>query len=361
MAEGYCYDREVPDEFDVAIVGAGQAGLALGYYLQRQGRNFTILDGAREIGASWRGRWDSLTLFSPARYDALPGLAFPAPANCYPGKDAVADYLASYAKEFDLPVQLERRVTRLEQRGGRYLLETTRGPLVAQQVVVATGPFHCPRLPPFAKRLGSEVTQLHSSRYRSPGSLPPGEVLVVGTGNSGWQIALELAASRDVVLAGRELPRVPPEVLGRSIFWWMETTGVTRIPGGSALGKRMRRNDDVVIGYPPPAHLRERLRRVPRVVDATAGRVAFADGPSLAVSNVVWATGYRQEFGWVKSPVFDGRGRPVHRRGVTASPGLYFLGLRWLHTTGSALLGFVGRDARYIARRIAAFWAASGS
>ncbi|HEX7002621.1 MAG TPA: NAD(P)-binding domain-containing protein [Trueperaceae bacterium] len=343
----------MPEAFQVVIVGAGQAGLALGYYLKRQGAHFQIFDSGPQVGYSWRRRWDSLTLFSPARYDALPGLPFPARPDSFPGKDEVADYLARYAEVFDLPVRLNQEVVALERRGHDFLLETEDSTVLAKQVVVATGPFQRPYIPPFADRLDPHVTQLHSSEYRNTESLPPGDVLVVGTGNSGWQIAVDLAATRDVVLSGRELPRVPLRILGRSIFWWIRATGIMLVPANSALGRRMSSNDNILIGDRPPSLLGERLKRAPRAVDAQGDTVTFADGSRASFSNVVWATGYRNAYSWIRLPVFDDEGRPLHRRGVTSVPGLYFLGLRWQHTTGSALLGWVHRDARYLAKRIA--------
>lgn len=343
------------ERFDVVVVGAGQAGLAMGYHLQRLGLRFVVLERNAEVGASWRQRWDSLRLFTPARYDALPGLPFPLAPESYPGKDDVADYLRRYAEVFDIPVRTNTAVTRLEPEGAGFRLQTD-GPAVhAHQVVVATGPFQRPAVPPFAAGLDDAVTQLHSAEYRGPEALPDGEVLVVGGGNSGVQIAVELAVTRRVHLSrSRPLPTVPARVLGRSLFWWLETLGLTRVPADSALGRRMRRHDDVVIG----TRTRDLVRAGavvprPRAVSARGDRVAFADGSHLPVRTVMWATGYRPDFSWVRAPVLDPRGEPVHRRGVTAVPGLYFLGLRWQHTTGSALLGWVDRDAAFLVQEIA--------
>ena len=312
------------------------------------------MDGAAAVGSSWREHWDSLQLFTPAQYNALPGLPFPQPADTYPGKDEVADYLQEYAARFAMPVRLSTRVTGLKRGRGEFLIETEGAQLSAEQVVVATGPFHGPSIPDLARDLSPEVRQLHSSGYLNPEALSTGAVLVVGGGNSGAQIAQELAASRQVYLSqGRRLPVVPPRLWGRSLFWWLETLGVTKVPADSALGRRMRGNDDVVIGARPRELLRAgRLVLLPRAVGAGGGVVVFADGRRLAVSTVIWATGYRSDYGWLDLPVLDAEGQPVHRRGVSTAAGLYFLGLRWQHTTGSALLGWVGHDAAFIAEQI---------
>lgn len=342
------------DRFQVVVVGAGQAGLALGYYLQQQGLHFATLDGATEVGTSWRDRWDSLQLFTPSQYAALPGSPFPAPTDTYPSKDEVAGYLKGYAKRFDLPVRLNTRVVRLEREEEGYLVRTEASSLLAEQVVIATGPFQRPFVPALAHELAAEVVQLHSSDYRHSRALPAGEVLVVGAGNSGMQIAQELAASRQVHLSqGRILPSVPPRILGRSLFWWLETFGLTKVPAQSALGKRMQANDEIMIGTRPAELLRSgQLVLLPRATRAHGTVVAFTDGRTLEVRTVIWATGYRPDYGWIDVPVFDERGEPLHRRGVTAIPGLHFLGLRWQHTTGSALLGWVRRDAAFLAEQI---------
>ena len=237
------------DALDVLVIGAGQAGLATAYHLQRHGLRFLVVDAAPAIGHAWRSRWDSLRLFSPAQYDGLPGLAFPAPADTYPTKDEVADYLETYATRFDLPVLLGCAVRRLERVDGRFAVHTSQGTLMAHQVVVATGPFQTPALP--AVDLPAHITQLHSAAYRTPADLPPGPVLVVGAGNSGRQIALELAATHDVTLAiGTEPLQLPQRILGRDLFWWLTRLGVLTKTSDSLLARRMRARGDLVIGTP---------------------------------------------------------------------------------------------------------------
>src|SRR3990172_1655015 len=230
------------ESVEVAVVGGGQAGLALGYYLKQQGREFAILEAAPEIGLSWRTRWDSLTLFTPSQLSNLPGLAFPGPADHYSGKDEVADYIAHYAATCDIPVRLGARVTSLRRASERYVLESEAGTLEAEQVVVATCPFACPYRPPFAANVSADVFNIHSSEYRNPDQLPPGDVLIVGAGTSGAQIAEELCKARGVHLSvGKKNPYMPQRIAGRDVFWWMSRLGLTNVTINSHLGKRLSR------------------------------------------------------------------------------------------------------------------------
>jgi putative flavoprotein involved in K+ transport len=342
--------------YEVVVIGGGQAGLAMGYHLARQGRRFVILDVAPAVGHVWRTRWDSLRLFTPARYSALPGLAFPGDPERYPGKDEVADYLALYADAFDLPLRLGEavRAVRALPGGSGFAVETSSALYRAEQVVVATGPFQCPRTPALAGGLAPEVVQLHSSEYRNPDALPPGEVLVVGGGNSGVQIAAELAGARRVTLAlGEKQVCLPERLLGRSLFWYLEKGGAMRITVDSRLGRKASRRE-LLIGQSPSDLSRDLgVRRVGRAERAEGERVHFQDGTTVDAAVVVWATGFRSDYRWMDVPVLDGRGLPVHRRGITALPGLCFLGLPWQYTRGSALIGWVGRDAAFLAARIA--------
>ncbi|MEV0565642.1 NAD(P)-binding domain-containing protein [Dactylosporangium sp. NPDC050588] len=337
------------------VVGGGQAGLATGYHLRRAGIGCAVLDAHPRVGDAWRRRWDSLTLFTPRRFDALPGLAFPGDPDGHPGKDEVADYLAGYAEHFALPVHTGCAVTGLRPAtDGGFVAETGTGEWTARQVVVAGGAFHTPSVPAVAARLAPSVVQLHSSDYRNPAGIPDGDVVVVGAGNTGVQIAAELAAAgRRVTIAYDELgPVLPQRLLGRDIFWWFSRLGTMGLSGERGIGARIRAQNPV-IGTDVRGLLRT-VRRTGRVVDAERDALVSADGTRHPVAAVVWATGFRPSYPWMHVPVLDGRGAPVHRGGVTDWPGLYFVGLPWQRARGSAVLGWVGRDAEVIAGHAAA-------
>jgi putative flavoprotein involved in K+ transport len=345
----------ITNRHDVVVVGGGQAGLTAGYFLARQDLSFLILEAASEPAAAWRARWDSLRLFTPARYDSLPGIAFPGDPDRYPTRDEVADYLTDYAAHFDLPVELNSRVRAVRRADGGYLVELDDRAYEAEQVVLATGPFQVPFVPRVAEQIGDAVVQLHSAAYRSPDSLPEGRVLVVGGGNTGFQIAEELSGSREVHLSiGSKQTPLPQRILGRDLFWYLEATGLLRKTTDSRIGRRMS-SRDTLIGSTPRRLRKRGVQLHSRAVGATDSTVRFDDGTQLDVDGIVWATGFRSDHSWVDAPVFDGSGRPVHRRGVTESPGLYFLGLSWQHTRGSALLGWVKDDAEHIAREVDSF------
>jgi putative flavoprotein involved in K+ transport len=340
---------------DVVVIGGGQAGLAMAWHLEQQGLRFVVLDAGPEVGHVWRRRWDSLTLFTPAQYDALPGMPFPAPADTYPTKDPVADYLRAYADAFELPVRLDARVAHLSRTGHGFEVRTANQTFSALQVVVATGPFQVPFVPPAADSLDPSVTQVHSADYRNAQALPDGPVLVVGGGNSGLQIAEELAATRPVqVSIGDNPPMLPQRLLGKDLFWWLTRFGLMRVPARTRLGRRVQARGEFVIGTNRRRLNRSGVRFRPRLVDADGCTVRFADGSTREVGVVIWATGYRSDYSWIHIPDVVEDGRVTHRRGITHVPGLYFLGLSWQHTRGSALLGFVNNDATHLAEHITA-------
>ncbi|WP_437818884.1 flavin-containing monooxygenase [Sorangium sp. So ce1078] len=337
---------------EVVVVGGGQSGLALGYHLAGQGRSFVLLDAAERIGHAWRSRWDSLRLITPCPYNDLPGMRFPAPAWSFPHKDEVAAYLARYAETFALPVRLGERVRAVRQDGAGYLVEAATALYEAPVVVVATGAFQHPHVPALPGDVDPSLFQLHSAAYRSPAQIPEGDVLVVGCGNSGAGIALELAASRRVCLSLGRTASSPRRILGRDLFFWAHALGLTRVTAESRLGKRLRRGPDGLIGIDPRSIARRGVALAPRLVQLDGRTARFADGSRRRVDAVLWATGFRPRFDFLDVPVLDGRGAPVHRRGVTRAPGLYFLGLPWQHRIDSSLLGGVGRDAQHLAEQI---------
>ena len=341
--------------FDVVVIGGSQAGLAVGYHLAQRGPRFMILDAGSETGHVWRSRWDSLTLFTPSQYSGLPGMAFPSPKDTYPSKDDVSTYLQSYASAFDLPVRLNAKVTSLTRRDDIYVVATADAEFTASKVVVATGPFQVPFVPPIADEVDDAVLQIHSADYRNPAQLPEGgHVLVVGGGNSGFQIAEELAANRKVDLSvGKRIPSLPQRLLGKDLFWWLSGIGFMKISTDSRLGRKLSKRD-VLIGSSARRLRRSGVTLRKRLVSAAGRRAVFDDGSEQDVDAIVWATGYRSGFSWIDIPgVRDERGGSIiHRRGVTDAPGLFFVGLTWQHTRGSALIGFVGGDAAFIAGRI---------
>ena len=353
------YERATRVErFETVIVGAGQSGLAAGYHLARHDADFEILGDEKRVGDNWRNRWDALRLFTPARYSGLPGMPFPAMPSQLPDKDEVADYLERYANRFDLPVRLDTRVTSLTWDDGRFALRTDSSAslIEAENVVVATGPFHRPLIPAVSARMSPRIHQLHSTAYRNPFELPEGSVLVVGAGNSGAQIALELAQSRKVWLAGRNTGHLPRRVLGRDLFDWLWPV-MKRATTETRLGRRMRASarsgGDALIGIPERQLRESGVTRVGRLDDERNG-APVCGGVALDPRVIVWCTGFSPDYSWIDMPLFGGDGLPRHDRGVVAeAPGLYFLGLRFQYRLNSSLIGGVGEDAAFIADQVA--------
>ena len=342
------------NDVEVAVIGAGQAGLAIGSFIQRQGRRFVIVERAGEIGPAWRERWDSLMLFTPRRYSALPRLAFPGDPDGYPTRDDVIVYLEHYAEAFELPVELDSEVKKLDHaEDGRFRLDLDGRTITADQVVVATGPFQTPHVPNLAERLEPDVFQTHAVGYGRARDVPAGTALVVGGGNTGFQIAKELSVTHRVVLSiGSPQKPLPQRVLGRDLFWWLTKARLLDVTVESRLGRRLSTRDTLIGSSPRELSEHYGVELKPRTVGAGGRTVRFEDDSELEVDAVVWATGYRPDYSWIDLPVFDEDGQLRHRRGVTDVPGLYFLGLTWQHTRGSALIGWVKDDAAFIAERI---------
>jgi putative flavoprotein involved in K+ transport len=357
------------EQFETVIIGGGQAGLSVGYHLARRGRRFVILDANQRIGDPWRTRWDSLRLFTPARYNGLPGWPFPAPAWSFPTKDEMADYLEAYAARFDLPVRTGVRVDRLSRERDRYVVAAGKKRLEADQVVVAAGAYQRPRIPAFAAELDPDVVQLHSSQYRDPSQLREGGVLVVGAANSGAEIALEVSRTHPTWLSGRHPGREPYrpgssrwDRLLIPVIWFMANHVLTvKTPMGRAVRQKFHIGGGRHSRGLPLARIRPKditaagIQRVPRTAGARDGRLVLEDGRDLEVANVIWCTGFVPDFAWIDLPVFAEDGGPVHDRGIVGSePGLYFVGLVFLYALASSLVGGVGRDAEHIAEHIAA-------
>lgn len=346
------------ERYDVVVVGGGQAGLSLGQQLATRQLDFVILDDRAQIGDQWRDRWDSLRLFTPAKYSGLPGMVFPSPPAHLPDKDEVADYLVRYADRFALPVRTNTRVRSLRRRGDWFVLVTDGIEYEAKQVVIATGPFQQPAVPALASALDPSIHQRHSSAYRNPFDLPEGGVLVVGAGPSGAQVALELSRFRKVWLAGPDTGRLPRRVLGRDVFDWLwpifqgATLDTRR---GRFLRERARSGGDVLIGISDKEFQARGVTRLPRL-DGQRGGWPICGSTLVQPKVVLWCTGFRPNFSWIELPAFDEDGHPRHIRGVaTAVPGLYFLGQRFQYRMTSSLIGGTGHDAAYLAERIESF------
>jgi putative flavoprotein involved in K+ transport len=329
----------------------------MGYFLARESRSFVILERAGKIASAWRQRWDSLTLFTPRRYSGLPGAPFPGDPDGYPTRDEVIAYLDRYAETFELPIRLNSEVKKLDLGDDRRLrLEIDGGTITADQVVIATGPFQTPYVPKLAERLADDVFQTHAVGYRRAEDVRPGTVLVVGGGNTGFQIAKELSATHKVVLSvGSRQKPLPQRLLGRDLFWWLTKARILDKSVESRLGRKLSTRETLIGSSPRALKKRHGVALKPRVVNADGHVMRFHDGSELEVDAVIWATGYRPDYSWIRLPVFDDDGRLRHRRGVTDLPGLYFLGLTWQHTRGSALIGWVKDDAEFMAERIAEY------
>jgi putative flavoprotein involved in K+ transport len=352
------------ERFDVIVIGGGQAGLSVGYHLARRSLRFVILDAEERTGDSWRKRWDSLRLFTPAVHDGLDGMPFPAPPFSFPTKDEMADYLESYAKRFALPVRNGVRVERLTREGEKYVVTAGSRRFEAPHVVVAMANYQRPRVPSFARELDPGIVQLHSRDYRNPSQLREGAVLVAGGGNSGAEIALELARGHRVWMAGRDTGHVPFRIGGlaarlfltrfllRFVFHRVLTLstplGRRARPGMTSTGGRL-------IRIKPADLAAAGVERASRVAGVKEGKPLLEDGRVLEVANVLWCTGFDPGFSWIDLPVFDAKGEPMHERGVVPrEPGLYFVGLQFLYAFSSSMVHGVGRDARHVVGVIAA-------
>ena len=341
--------------FEVVVIGGGQAGLAMGYYLRQQARRFVIFERGDSIAPAWRERWDSLKLFTPRGFSALPGLPFPGDPDGYPTRDEVISYLDRYAETFELPIELNSEVRDVSHEPDRFVIEVDGRTVTADQVVIATGPFQTPFVPKLAGKLEPKVWQAHSTGYRRPGDVPEGTVLVVGGGNTGFQIAKELSATHKVVLSvGSKQKPLPQRIAGRDLFWWLTKTHLLSTTVESRLGNKLQHRDTLIGSNPRELKRRYGVELKPRATDASGRTIGFEDGHELEVEAVIWATGYRPDYSWIDLPILTESGRLRHRRGVTDVPGLSFLGLTWQWTRGSALIGWVKDDAEFLAERIAA-------
>ena len=349
------------EQHDTVIIGGGQAGLATGYYLQEHDQDFVILDASDRVGDAWRARWDSLRVFTPARYSSLPGMDVPGSPYAFPTKNEVADYLETYAQRFDLPVELGVRVDGLERSGDSFLVTAGDRRIEADNVVVAMASYQVPQIPDFAAELSDDIVQLHTSDYRNPDQLQDGSVLVVGAGNSGVEIALDVAYEHETWLSGRDVGHMPFHIdswvgrhLGvpfvmRVLFHRIFTTGT---PIGRRIRPKVLSQGGPLVRTKPSDLATAGVERLPRTTGVRDGRPVVGGDDVLDVKNVIWCTGFRPDFSWIDLPIFEEKEQPkepVHVRGVVPDePGLYFVGLFFQYAMTSGLFTGVGRDAEYI-------------
>jgi len=342
------------------VIGGGQAGLCVGYYLQRQSLPFLIVDANQRVGDAWRNRWDSLRLFTPARY-VLPGLRLPVRGDSFASKDQVADYLQEYARHFQLPVRNGVRVQHVNKQGNRFVIDAGDHQFESENLVIAMANYQEPHTPEFAARLDPEIVQLHSHSYRNPSQLRPGPVLVVGVGNSGADIAMELAKTHPTIVSGKEPGHIPWRIdtfISRNLlFRLVRFVGHHVLSVKTPIGRKVRpkllHRATSLIRVKPNDLVAAGIERVGRTVGAKDGLPLIAEGRTLAVTNVIWCTGYKHSFPWIDLPIFDQQGDLMHDKGaVPTLPGLYFVGLHFLYAMSSASFAGIARDAERIAKAV---------
>ena len=368
---------------NVVVIGAGQAGLTLSYFLTRAGIEHLVLDRNSKPGGAWNSRWDTMRMVTPNWMNSLPGVPFPGSDSDPDGFSHHAttlQYLADFAKSFNAPLKLGVNVARVERKGDQFVVRAGETTYIARNVVVATGGYPVPRVPSFASKLSSDVIHFHSSEYRNPDQFPAGStVLVVGSGSSGIPIAGDIASKHTCTIALGSNPQIPRKMPGKAMagmlskmprpkvhfapeemdkiadsMWWMNRAGLFDEPVDSPWAQRgLNATSDPYIG-PPLDEIMTRtgLKKAERVSDANGKTLTHADGSTIQPDAVVWATGYRSDYTWIDVPVFDDNGKPAHTRGVTEVPGLYFLGLRFLMSHRSSLLYGAARDAGYLTEQI---------
>jgi putative flavoprotein involved in K+ transport len=339
---------------DVLVIGAGQAGLAIGYYLKKTKYSYILVDATEKIGDVWRNRYDSLVLFSPREYSALPGLAMSGDLKGFPTKDELADYLEGYAKHFSIPVSLNTKVDKLEKTGDSFRAITSQGEWTAQKIIIATGPFQKPFIPKVEGNLSHDIFQLHSSKYRKPSQLPEGNVLVIGSGNSGCQIAAELSQRRNVYIStGHEIVFIPQKFLKHSLFWWLDVLRLSKVSVDSKFAKHLQKTEPVIGLQFKKLIENGKVQVKERTISFEGQEAVFKDGTKIKVDNIIWATGFSYDFSWIDIPgVIDTQKKPIHQRGISSVKGIYFLGLPWLSRVGSAQLNGIGYDAKQLYKHL---------
>ncbi|PGZ11168.1 oxidoreductase [Bacillus cereus] len=340
---------------DAIIVGAGQAGLAIGYYLKQERYNFLLLDAGNRIGDSWRKRYDSLQLFTPRSYSSLPGMALIGEENGFPYKDEIANYLERYAQHFQFPVQLQTEVLKIRKQQDIFELHTPTEILQSKNVIIASGGFQKPFIPLFSQRLSSNVFQIHSSQYKSPLQIPKGKVLVVGGGNSGMQIAVELAKTHEVTMSiSHPLTFLPLHFFRKSIFNWLEKVGLLYAEINTKRGRWFQKKKDPIFGFEGKELIRNgAIKLQEKVISASENKIMFQNGDTYSAQSIIWSTGFIQDYTWIEiEKAVNEDGFPNHTKGISPVRGLYYIGLPWQSQRGSALICGVGKDAAYLISEI---------
>ena len=341
---------------DYIIIGAGQAGLAIAYYLNKKKLNYLIVDANSETGAPWLKRWDSLKLFTPSEFNHLPGMKFPHKKGHYANKYEVADYLKKYVDKFDIPIEFNQKITSLKKENDIFTLKSDTKEFTAKNVIIATGPFHKPFTPKCHTKISKDIVQIHSEHYKSPKQLQEGATLVVGAGDSGVQILSEISdTNRQVYFSGNtNIMSIPQEFLGKTLWWWFSKIGFLTAHKYSWIGKKLSKGGQPVIGTDVKTLFKKKnVTCVGRTLDANEENITFEKQEVNDIKNVIWATGFKPNFNWIEGIELDGDHYPKNYRGVSNNiKGLYFLGLPWLYTRASATLGGVQKDAKYLSQYI---------
>jgi putative flavoprotein involved in K+ transport len=343
-------------KYSTVVIGAGQAGLAAGYFLKKKNEDFIILDKGQKIGDSWKQRWDSLRLFTPSQHDGLPGFPFPTSRGILPTKDDMADYLFNYATKFSLPVELNIEVIELHKSSEGFEIVTSKGNLISDFVIITTGTNQIASIPAFAGQLDRNIVQIHSSVYKNQLQLPSSRTLVVGAGTSGVEIAIELSKSRETMLSGKPTPHIPDFIfryLGRLYWWFAHNVLTTNTPIGRKVRIKIRTSGAPLIGVSMDDVKNARVEHIPRLKGTQNGLPLLEDDRTIAVDSIVWATGYKPDYSWIKIDTKDYTGWPATKRGVSEdTKGLYFIGMVFQFGLTSGLVGGVGRDASYVVKHL---------
>jgi len=341
---------------DYIIIGAGQAGLAMAYYLNKRKADYLVVDANSETGAPWLKRWDSLKLFTPSEFNNLPGMDFPHKKGHYADKYEVANYLKAYVLKHNIPIAFNQKISSLKKEGDFFIIKGETQEYKAKNVIIATGPFHTPFTPKFHTKINSNITQIHSEHYKSPEQLQDGATLVVGAGDSGVQILEEIAnTDADVYFSGNtNITSIPQEILGKTLWWWFKKIGFLTVSKHSWIGKKLSKGGQPIIGTDVKTLFKKsNVTCVGRTLDANNNDIVFEKETVSTIKNIVWATGFKPNFTWIENIQLDEDNYPKNYRGVCDTDGLYYLGLPWLYTRGSATLGGVKKDAKYLSKYIA--------